>query len=154
MKRVLLLITLVAVALITYFAAVRRETPQSEAERNRAFAESMSGVTLVGHSTSLNREGLSREERYRIDGVTHLAGDNWLFRTRLKYSDREIPAPIPLIVRWAGDTPVITLTDLTIPGVGTFTARVVLYREQYAGTWSGEGRGGQLFGRIVREQTP
>jgi hypothetical protein len=32
--------------------------------------------------------------------------------------------PIPLIVRWAGDTPVITLTDLTIPGVGTFTTRL------------------------------
>jgi hypothetical protein len=26
----------------------------------------------------------------------------------------------------------------------------VLYQDQYAGTWLGPGRGGQLFGRIVR----
>jgi hypothetical protein len=149
MKRALLLIVVLAAAAIAFFLSSGDE-PASEAERNRAFAESMSGVTLVGYSTRLNRDGLSREERYSIDGVTHLAGDNWLFRTRLNYSDREIPVPIPLTVRWAGDTPVITLTDLAIPGVGTFTARVLLYRDQYAGTWSGEGGGGQLFGRIVK----
>ena len=66
-----------------------------------------------------------------------MSGDIWLFRTRLKYNDREIPVPIPLSVKWAGDTPVITLTDLAIPGVGTYSARVVLYRDQYAGTWNG-----------------
>jgi hypothetical protein len=149
-KRVVLLIGVLVVALLV-FALLRPRTSQSETERNRVFAESMSGVTLVGYSTRLNREGLSGQERYRIDGVTHITGDNWLFRTRLEHGGREIPVPIPLLVRWAGDTPVITLTDLSIPGVGTFTARVVLYREQYAGTWSGEGRGGQLFGKIVRE---
>jgi hypothetical protein len=151
MKRAIAVIAFLAVVFLI-FAVARRDAPaQPEGERNRAFAESMSGVTLVGYSTRLNREGLSRQERYRIDGVTHIAGDNWLFRTRLNYSDREIPVPIPLTVRWAGDTPVITLTDLSIPGVGTFTARVVLYGGQYAGTWSGHGTGGQLFGRIVRE---
>jgi hypothetical protein len=50
---------------------------------------------------------------------------------------------------WAGDTPVITLTDLSIPGVGSYTAHVVLYRDQYAGTRSGKNVGGQLFGKIV-----
>jgi hypothetical protein len=87
-----------------------------------------------------------------IDKVSKVAGDTWLFQTRLKYGSREIPVPIPLTVRWAGDTPVITLTDLSIPGVGTFTARVLLYRDQYAGTWSGSDEGGQLFGRIIRER--
>jgi hypothetical protein len=150
MKRAVVFLALVAAALVI-FALIRGRAPQSESERNRAFAESMSGVTLVGYSTRLNREGLSRQERYHIDGVNHVSGDTWLFRTRLNYSEKEIPVPIPLTVRWAGDTPVITLTDLTIPGVGTFTARVVLYRGQYAGTWSGHGHGGQLFGEIVRK---
>jgi hypothetical protein len=32
-----------------------------------------------------------------------------------------------------------------------FTARVVIYKGQYAGTWSGtKGHGGQLFGNIVK----
>jgi len=36
--------------------------------------------------------------------------------------------------------------------MGTFTARVVLYRDQYAGTWSGEKSGGQMFGKIVKNR--
>jgi hypothetical protein len=122
-----------------------------EAERDENFRQMMSGAVLVGYSTRLNREGLSGEERYTIDKVSKVAGDTWLFQTRLKYGSREIPVPIPLTIRWAGDTPVITLTDLTIPGVGTYTARVLLHRGQYAGTWSGKNEGGQLFGKIIRQ---
>jgi hypothetical protein len=122
----------------------------SELQRQQKFQEMMSGVVLVGRSTMLNKEGLSGEEQYRIDKVSKLTGDTWLFQTRLKYHEREIPVPIPLTVLWAGDTPVITLTDLSIPGAGTYTARVILYKDQYAGTWSGKNIGGQLFGKIVR----
>jgi hypothetical protein len=153
MKRVLLLITILAAALVVV-ALTRRTSPPSEVERNRAFTESMSGVTLVGYSTRLSREGVFGPETYYIDGVHHVSGNAWLFRTRLKHGDKEIPVPIPLSVQWAGDTPVITLTDLSIPGVGTYTARVVLYRDQYAGTWSGQKGGGQLFGKMVRKSNP
>ena len=124
--------------------------PDAIADRNRRFSESMHNLALVGYSTRLNSEGLSKQERYEIDSVSHVSGDTWLFRTRLKYEDHDIPVPIPITVVWAGDTPVITLTDLSIPGVGTFTARVLMYRDQYAGTWSGKNAGGQLFGRIER----
>jgi hypothetical protein len=130
----------------------RKQETGDEAQREGKFQEMLSGVTLVGHSTRLDKDGLFGEERYMIDKVSKVTGDTWLFQTRLKYGSREIPVPIPLTVRWAGDTPVITLTDLSIPGVGTFTARVLLYRDQYAGTWSGSDEGGQLFGRIIRER--
>ena len=153
MKRVLV-VSGVVVAALLIFALTRGRVTPSEGERNRAFTQSMSGVTLVGHSTRLSREGVSGPEYYYIDGVTHVSGDTWLFRTRLKYQGTEVPVPIPLSVQWAGDTPVITLTDLSIPGVGTYTARVVLYRDQYAGTWSGAKGGGQLFGKIVRGTQP
>jgi len=53
-------------------------------------------------------------------------------------------------VKWAGDTPVITLTNLGIPGLGTFTSRVVIYDNRYAGTWQHDKVGGNLFGRIER----
>ena len=154
MKRALLIIALLLLALAIY-ALTRRNTPtQSEVERNRVFTESMSGVTLVGQSTRLSSDKVFGPEYYHIDGVSHVSGDTWLFRTRLKYKETEIPVPIPLSVQWAGDTPVITLTDLAIPGVGKYTARVVLYRDQYAGTWSGEKGGGQMFGKIVRGTAP
>jgi len=147
MKRALLLFVMLILAVGIFFFS-RGTAPPSEQQRNQEFIRSMSGVVLVGHSTRLNREGLSGEERYYIDGVTHLTGDSWLFRARMKTGEHEVPLPIPVTVRWAGDTPVITLTDFTIPGLGTYTSRVVLYRGQYAGTWSGKDASGQLFGTI------
>jgi hypothetical protein len=53
-------------------------------------------------------------------------------------------------VRWAGDTPVIALDRVTIPALGTFSARVVLDESRYAGTWSHDEKGGHLFGVIER----
>jgi hypothetical protein len=146
MKRFLLALAMLAAVLAAIYY-LRRPT-QSEAERNRAFANSMAGVTLAGQSTRLGREGVFGPERYHIQGVTHVSGDMWLLRARWDYHGTEVTVPIPLQIQWAGDTPVITLTDLPIPGVGTYTARVVLYRGQYAGTWSGKDGGGQLFGKI------
>ncbi len=154
MKRAVLLLLILLAGVIWYFSATRKKPTATESERNRTFAESMSGVTLVGHSTMSNREGLSNEERYRIEKVTHLSGDTWLFHARLSFEGHDVPVPIPLNVQWAGDTPVITLTDLTIPGLGAYTARVVLYQDQYAGTWKSKSATGQLFGRIVRDAKP
>jgi hypothetical protein len=154
MKRAFAILLLAIAALAILFAWRSQTVPVDEAVRNRTFSDSMQGVTLVGYSTRANREGISGQEQYHIDGISHVSGDTWLFRTRLQYGEREIPAPIPLTVKWAGDTPVITLTDLPIPGAGTFTARVLLYRDHYAGTWSGHQASGQLFGQIVRRQDP
>jgi hypothetical protein len=55
-------------------------------------------------------------------------------------------------VKWAGDTPVVTVTDVLVPGIGTFTARVLFYKDQYAGTWRGDDHGGQMYGRIVKHE--
>jgi hypothetical protein len=141
-----------ALAISALFAAGCSRAPggDSAAENEKKFQEMMAGVTLVGHSTSTNREGLSGEERYGITKVSKVAGDTWLIMARLQYGSHDLPAPIPVTIKWAGDTPVIELTDLPIPGAGTFTARVLLYRDQYAGTWSAKDHGGQLFGKIVR----
>jgi len=131
-----------------------KKKPGEQETREQEFQKSMSGVTLMGRSTRWNREGVSGEERYVIEKVSKLPGGLWLFQSRMKYGSHEIPAPVPLRIEWAGDTPVITLTDVNIPGVGTYTARVLLYRDQYAGTWSGNNMGGQLFGKIVRDSQP
>jgi hypothetical protein len=153
MKRLLIIVAILAAA-VAVFALVRNRPSPSEAERNRAFTESMSGVTLVGSSTRPSGEYVAGPERYHIDSVTHVSGDTWLFRSRMNYHGKDIPVPIPLSVVWAGDTPVITMTDLAIPGIGTYTVRIALYRGHYAGTWSGkDGRSAHVFGKIVRQGT-
>jgi hypothetical protein len=123
----------------------RKAVPDVE----KQFEQMMTGAALVGRSTLDGKEGLSGEERYSIDRVTKIGGDVWMFQARMKLDGREIPVPIPVTVKWAGDTPVIEVTDAGIPGMGSYTARVVLYRDRYAGTWSGKNHGGQLFGAIV-----
>ncbi len=150
MSRVYIAIAL----LITAACGGAKNQSNAQAERDRKFQEQMTDVTLVGHSTRDNREGLFGVERYYIEKVSRLAGNTWLFQSRLQYENHDLPVPIPITIEWAGDTPVITMTDLTIPGVGTYTARVLLYRERYAGTWSGKNVGGQLFGKIVRGRQP
>jgi hypothetical protein len=124
----------------------------SEQERLEAeFRDTMSGAVLVGKFSVGDREDLS-EERYTISSVKKVAGDLWLINSRIQYGSRDVTVPVPVKVLWAGDTPVITLTDVAIPKVGTFTARVLIYRGEYAGTWSGGDHGGQMFGRIERAE--
>ena len=90
-------------------------------------------------------------ESYEISSVRHLQGDQWMFIARVKYGQRDVTLPMILPIKWAGDTPVISLTNLAIPGLGTYSARVVIYGDEYAGIWSGGAHGGQLFGRIVKK---
>jgi hypothetical protein len=143
------ILTMIAAWLALMPGCSRRASDDAGLEKN--FQQMMSGVTLVGHSTRANQYGISGEERYRIDNVSKVTGDTWLFQARVKYGSHDLPVPVPVAIKWAGDTPVITLTDLTIPGLGTFTARVLLYRGRYAGTWSAKDHGGEMFGAIVRE---
>jgi len=125
-------------------------SPAAPAEdRERKFAAMMNGVTLVGRSTSLSSDKVSGEEQYLIEKATHLSGATWLLETRFKYGVREIPIPLTVQIEWAGDTPVICVSDFAIPGMDTYTARVVLHNGQYAGTWNGQGYGGQVFGKLV-----
>jgi hypothetical protein len=84
--------------------------------------------------------------------VVKLQGDVWLFTARLQFGEQDLTVPLPLEVKWAGDTPVLTVTDFAIPGLGTFTSRVMIYRGQYAGTWQHGDVGGHLWGRITKSQ--
>ena len=128
---------------------MKAATTQDELDRD--FEQMMSGVTLVGGSTRLSDDQVAGGERYVIEGVSKMVGDTWLVRTRFQCCGQSnVVLPIPVTIKWAGDTPVITLTDFSIPGMGTYTARVLLYRDQYAGTWSGKNGGGQIFGKIIR----
>jgi hypothetical protein len=114
------------------------------------FARLLTGCTMEGHfSIDGKAAGLS-EERYEIESATKLpAGDLWLFKVRIRYGDHDVNVPLPLTVSWAGKTPVIVVDRLTIPGLGTFDARVVIADRRYAGTWQHGDVGGHLFGKVV-----
>jgi hypothetical protein len=132
--------------------ACRRDAASEQEKLELAFAEKMTGATLVGRFGSKKSDKL-HEDRYTISKVSKLAGDVWIFQARIQYGDHDVNVPVPVKILWAGDTPVITMTDAGVPGMGKYTVRLLFYRDEYAGTWSNnKGGGGTMFGRIEKPQ--
>ena len=128
-------------------AAQKKPVEMNKLEKQ--FERTMSGCTMVGRfSTHGNEDKHPAEDRYEISKVTKIGEDLWLFTAR--FGKAKLPLPIPVPVKWAGDTPVISVTKLTIPTMGTFTARIVIYDGHYAGTWDAGDHGGHMWGRIER----
>ncbi len=116
------------------------------------------GATLEGQFTARDKgDGkLPNPEKYTLGTVTKVKDDLWTFQTRISNGNHDVQVPLTLRVIWAGDTPVITLDKLDVPGLGKFTARVMIFNRQYSGMWDGGGNhGGLLFGRVIpAKETP
>ena len=115
------------------------------------FQKMMTKVKLVGNFTI---EGSEKDELLKDEYVVEKVkktdeGDFWVVTARIKYGNVDLSVPVPVEVKWAGKTPVITLDNITIPGLGTFSSRVVLDQGKYAGTWTHDKVGGHMFGKIV-----
>jgi hypothetical protein len=144
-----LLATLVTLCVTS--SLVADESSPDQERLYKALEESLSGAALVGQFTVTNADaGAAQPERYELTGVKHIGDGNWMFVARIKYGDHDVTLPITLPVKWAGDTPVITVDKMAFPGLGTYTARVMIYEDHYAGFWSGADHGGHLFGKIER----
>src|SRR5215204_1179809 len=125
--------------------------PASLPDAERQFIERMSGASLVGRFTIAGREDRpARPERYDLSSVEKVGDDLWRFNARLRYGDVDTTLPIVVPMRFAGDTPMISITDLTIPTLGTFTARVFFHGDRYSGTWQHGEFGGHMFGKIEK----
>ncbi len=125
-------------------------------EKEKAFSELLGNAVLVGNFT-VNRQrpdkegGRQNPERYGIKSVTKVSDGKWLVNSQIKYGSLDVTVPVPVDVHWANDTPVLSVTDLSIPLVGDeFTARVMFFDGQYAGTWRHGKVTGLMFGKIEK----
>ncbi len=129
-----------------------------QAALDKKFAETLSEAVFAGsYSVTVGgKETPAEMEKYTIRRVSKVKDkdDYWVFSTRIQYGKTDLVIPLTLQVKWAGDTPVITLTNLTIPGLGTFTSRVLIYGDRYAGTWEHGKTGGHLWGNIEKIEKP
>jgi hypothetical protein len=114
------------------------------------FIEQLRGAALVGRFTLSGREDrAAAPDRYDIYSVDKVGEDLWRFNAKIGESG--VTLPIVVTMRFVGDTPLIMMTNATIPAMGTFNVRVFFYGDEYAGTWDHVGRGGgHMFGRIER----
>ena len=135
-------------------ASTNAEPVQLSAEELEArFKASLSNATLSGRWCSIDNGqlGPEKEDKYTILNVAKLGGDSWIINARIQYNKKDIVAPIPVKVKWAGDTPVLILDKIPMPGGGIFSARVLFYDKTYAGTWSCGDHAGLLKGVIKSE---
>jgi len=123
-------------------------------ELEAKFKATLTQATLAGRWCSIKdgQLGPEKDDKYTILGVTKLGGDVWLINARIQYGKQDIVAPIPVQVKWAGDTPVIVVDKVPVPGGGTYSARVLIYEKTYAGTWTGGDHGGLLNGVITNQK--
>lgn len=138
--------------LASTFGCAKRDDVQAKREAN--FKQLLTGARLVGKFSMTGRDDV-RPDSYKISSVTKLAGGIWTVNAEIPRKDGSVTIPVPLRVEWAGDTPVMQLTDATLPGLGTFTARILFYRDKqgkghYAGFWWGGDHGGEMFGVVER----
>jgi len=127
-------------------------TVVSMSEAEKQFQQTLSGVTLVGFYT-VGDSPESRPDKYTIERVVKIGDDLWNIDARIEYNNREFKATVKTPVKWAGDTPVLSLSNYLIKDHGVFSARILIHNGMYAGTWGGQERGGKMFGKIVRNET-
>jgi hypothetical protein len=131
-------------------SAKRREAREA---LEKKFEETLTGAAMEGFFTIDGRtdDKPPAKDVYKIESVKKSGGDVWVVTAYVGYSKATIPVPVE--VRWAGDTAVIMLTDVGLPGMkGKFSTRLLIDGDRYAGTWKHDQWGGHMWGKI-RKQT-
>jgi hypothetical protein len=121
-----------------------------KATLEKQLAEKLTHCRLIGFYETIGQEGPPKQDEYTLEEVQKKDGDKWVFNASLQFGSKVINMPLEVPILWAGDTPVVSVTDLNVPGMGTYTARVMFYGDHYAGTWSSAKHGGYLWGRIQK----
>ena len=149
MKRLNYMVTVIALIAGSLLSVSGENSPQVTLFEN--FEKAMKGVRFSGFFTVDGSRNPPSEEIYEIQSVQKFGDqDLWIFTARIKYGQKDVTLPMPLPVKWVGDIPVITMDEMNIPGLGTFSAHVVIDGNKYAGTWSHGKVGGHLYGKITK----
>ena len=150
------MMTMRFLALLTCAAMiVSRATAEDDlqAEREKKFADALSGAVLVGTFSidGVKTDKLPLGERYELKSVKKTGDGLWTFTARVTFLNQDLTLPITVPVVWAGDTPMVSLSDSTLPGLGNqLSAKVIFDEGRYAGTWKHGKFGGHMWGRIER----
>jgi hypothetical protein len=128
------------------------ESAAAPADAEERFKALLTDAFLSGRWAPLKDGQLGEEksgDKYHIVSATKSNGDNWIISAKLKYHDQEFVMPIPVQMKFAGDTAIMVVDKLAIPNGGTYSARLLFYERTYSGTWSGAHGGGMLYGVIT-----
>ena len=127
----------------------------SQEELEARFIKTMTNATMSGRWCLIKDGALTpeKEDKYTIVSVKKNDNGFWTVNSRIEYGGFNMVVPVPLRVEWADDTPVMVVNKMGIPGGNKYSARVLVFENSYAGTWSGPGIQGLLNGMITHEPT-
>jgi len=148
-------IVILSAAFVSVVVANEPAVDDKVSEREAAFVKLMTNCVMVGSFTVDGKGGDKPldAERYEIESVAKASDNLWIFTARVKYGKLDTKVPISVPMEWAGDTPMVTLTNASLPGLGEgFSARVLFYQDRYAGTWQHGPVGGHMFGKIEQKK--
>lgn len=128
----------------------------------KEFEEALTGATLEGTWQMTGKDGLKgsgltdpKPDKYTIKSANKTGDDNWVIVAQIDFGNNDAFIPVPVRVVWAEDTAIITLNDLTVPMIGTYSARVMVHKGFYSGVWycNEKNYGGVMQGRISKTAT-
>lgn len=130
----------------------------AQMERDNKLKESLQGAIFEGTWQMTGEGGLAgaaplsgaHHEKYAISNALKGAGDNWVITARIQFAEKDVQIPVPVRIIWAGNTPVITLDEMALPLLGSYSARVMIHEGFYSGIWYSKAKnyGGVMSGRI------
>lgn len=126
----------------------------SDVETN--FIAMLKNATLKGTWAPVQQAQMGasqKDEGYRIAKVEKKDGDKWTLVYLVTYQGREIEYPMPVTVKFAGDTAVLILDNVRAgQGKANWSARVMFHENVYTGRWWETGNkehGGTIEGVIT-----
>jgi hypothetical protein len=146
---------LVILLLALNFTRAADTSPVALTPEETKFKNTLSNCVLNGRWCTTQKGRMTEEyqEKYTVQSASKSGKETWLIHARIQFAGRDLTVPVPVKVKWAGDTPVITMDKISVPGLGTYSARVLIYDDTYAGTWFANDHGGMLHG-IIEKPTP
>ena len=139
-----------AAALLAVSFAAAADSKADRQVLEKKFIDTLTECQMEGSFTIDGSKRPPASDKYTIAGVRKIGGDDWLIEARIQYMKHDVTLPVPVKVLWAGDTPVISLTDVTLPGLGTFSTRLLIHGDRYAGSWQHDKVGGAMWGKITK----
>jgi hypothetical protein len=149
----LLIVSFVALA-ATHALTADDAKAKSRDALEKTFIDALTNAVMEGSFSVDGRpnDKAPPKDRYEIESVKKSGGDVWVITARIVYGNVDLKIPVPVEVRWAGDTAVIMLTDVALPGMpGKFSTRLLIDGDRYAGTWSHDKVGGHMWGKITKK---
>ncbi len=134
--------------------AAKAEPKPWAANPEDRFKELFTKCYLSGRWAPLKDGKLGEEkggDKYNIVSVTKGKGEGWIIHAKMKYRGQEFVLPIPVTVKFAGDTTLLIVDDLTFAYGGIYSARLLIHGRTYSGSWSDGRSGGMLYGVITNE---